>query len=326
MNSILTIKDLKLILYFSLIFFCLISCKPRNVVKHNGEKDRISFNRVFGIKYFEVSRRSNNGLSFNEYGYQLEPDWQINFVSNDSTSIYSPTQKKYINFPLTRGYDSIFNTARTWFKVKKITKDSMLLQLIEAKGDSIDTRGSPVFMTFYSENFIKNVIHKDILSLKAPSKRDTMFIKSLIDSAEKDFHNAFSARQPPIVESKNTLVKVEARHAEGDLLNNFDTSDDYMYPTFDITIERAYANFHYSFSVIVDSHGNIQYEKPLVPFTGKGYEEEYISLSKAVMNSYLKYYLKIRPGSTLGMTHPSSISIHVTGITKHAKDHIRLKP
>ncbi|UOE52153.1 hypothetical protein MTO98_13795 [Mucilaginibacter sp. SMC90] len=189
----------------------------------------------------------------------------------------------------------------------------MLLQLIEAYADSIDTRGAKVFMTFYSDSFIKNVIHKDIMAVKAPGKRDTLFVKSLIDSAEKDLHKAFSARQPVIVKSKSSLVKVTSRHAVGDMLNNFDTSDDYMYPTFDITIDRAFDNFYCSFSVFVDSHGNLYYDKPLIPFSGKGYEEKYNSLSITVMDRYLKHYLNIRPGSTLGMIHPSSIAIHVEG-------------
>lgn len=313
MNLTPAAKKLKPVLYSFLALFCLTSCKQRTIVKHNGEKDRISFKQIFGISYTEVARRLDNGLSFNENGYQLEPDWQIKFISNDSTCIYSPTKKQYINFPLTRGYDSIFNTARTWFKVKKITRDSMLFQLIEAHADSIDTRGSNVFMTFYSDNYIKNVIHKDVATAKAPSKRDTMFVKSLVDSAEKDIYKAFSARKPAIVESKSSLIKVTSRHAIGDLLNNFDTSDDYMYPTFDITIERAFANFYYSFSIIVDSNGQLHYDKPLVPFSGKGYEDSYISHSKNIMDKYLKHYLKISPGSTLGMEHPSIISIHVEG-------------
>lgn len=313
MNSRLTIKKLKSILYFFPHLFLLISCKQRTIVRHDGEKDLISFKSILGINYTEVARRLGNGLSFNQDGYQLEPDWHIKLVSNDSASIYSPTKKKYINFPLTRGYDSIFNTARTWFKVKKMTQDSLLLQLLESHADSIDTRGTRVFMTFYSDNFIKNVLHKDIAAIKAPSKQDTMFVKSLVDSAEKDFYKAFSARQPAIVKSKSSLVKVNSRHATGDILNNFDISDDYMYPTYDIIIDRAYTNFYYSFSIIVDSQGGIYYEKPLVPFSGKGYELEYVAGSKAVMHKYFKNYFKILPGSTLGMTHPSSVSIHVEG-------------
>ncbi|WP_143020817.1 hypothetical protein [Mucilaginibacter gossypii] len=260
-----------------------------------------------------MARRLDNGLSFSKDGYQLEPDWQMEFISNDSVCIYSPIKKEYINFPLTCGYDSIFNTARTWFKAREITRDSLLFQLIEAHADSIDTRGSNVYMTFYADNYIKNVIHKDTATVKAPGKQDTLFVKSLVDSAEKDYHKAFSARQPPIVESKSNLVKVTRRYALGDMLNNFDTSDNYMYPTYDIAINQAYANFYYSFSVFVDNRGDIHYDKPLIPFTGKGYEESYTALSKAVMERYLKKYLRIRPGSTLGMIHPSSISIHVEG-------------
>ncbi|MFD0792743.1 hypothetical protein ACFQZX_03890 [Mucilaginibacter litoreus] len=312
MNSDSVIKTYKPTLFFLLILICLISCKQGAIVKHDGEKDRISFKWVFGIRYIEVARRLDNGLSFNEYGYQLEPNWQIKFIPNDSASIYSPKKKQYINFPLSRGYDSIFVTAGSFFKVKKLTRDSMLLQLVETNADSIDLRGANVYMTFYSDKFIKNVLHKDTAAIKAPSKRDTIFIKSLIDSAEKDYQKAFFARQPASVTSKSSFIKVKPRKVVPDIYNNFQTTDDYMYPTFNITIERVPADFYYSFSVVVDSKGKLHYDKPMIPVRD---DDIYTLRSKVVMNKYLKRYLKARPGTTLGLRHPSNIYFHVEGLS-----------
>ncbi|WP_426586497.1 hypothetical protein [Mucilaginibacter sp. R-33] len=292
--------------------FCL-GCKHRNIVKHNGEKDLISFKPVFGISYTEIARRSQNGLSFNHFGYQLEPEWKMRFVSNDSTSIYSPTKKRFINFPLTRGYDSIFNTARSWLKVKAMTKDSMIIELLKAYADSVDTRGAKVYMVFYSDKYINNVLHGDISKCKSPSRRDTVYIQSLTNAAGKDFTKAFAARQPVEIESKSPHVTFSKRHTEPTMLNNFDASYDYMNPEFDIAIDKAYSNFYYSFSIFVDPAGQIHYGKPLTAFSEKSYEENYIHLSTAVMNSYLKYYLNFIPGKTLGIVHTSEIAVHVTG-------------
>ena len=53
----------------------IIGCSNNNpnMLKHNGEKDRISFKSIEGINYVEIKRRLKNGLSFNGDGYQLEP-------------------------------------------------------------------------------------------------------------------------------------------------------------------------------------------------------------------------------------------------------------
>ena len=295
-----------------LTLFCL-GCKHRNIVKHNGEKDLISFKPVFGISYTEIARRSRNDLSFNSFGYQLEPQWKMQFVSNDSTSIYSPTKKQFINFPLSRGYDSIFNTARTWLKVKTMTKDSMIIELLKAYGDSVDTRGAKVYMVFYADNYIKNVLRGDISKCKSPSRKDSLYIQWLADSANKNVDKAFAARQPVDLKSKSTLVTISKRHTEPTMLNNFNTSDDYMGPEFDITVDKTYVNFYYSFSIFVDPAGQIHYGKPLTAFSEKSYEENYIHLSTAVMNSYLKYYLNFIPGKTLGIVHTSEIAVHVKG-------------
>jgi hypothetical protein len=302
-----------------LILFLLTSlnqaCRQPQVVKHDGEKDLISFKPVWGIAYSEISRRTADGLSFTEYGYQMEPQWRINFVSNDSASIYSPTKGRFINFPLTRGYDSIFNTARTWLKVKVMDRDSLKLEMIDSYGDTVDTRGTKLYMTFYADDYIKNTLHTDTAILKRPNHKDSLFIKRLSDAANKDYTESFAARQPATLTSTSHMVKVKKWIAEGDLLNHFDTSSDYMNPTFDIAISKAYADFYYSFSVYIDSDGQMHYNEPLIPFLGQSLKDNYIRQSTAVMNSYLKHYLKVTPGKTLNMTHASSINIHVQGIT-----------
>jgi hypothetical protein len=295
-----------------LTLFCL-GCKQGTIVKHNGEKDLISFKSILGISYTEIARRSQNGLSFNSVGYQLEPQWKMKFVSNDSTSIYSPTKKQFINFPLSRGYDSIFNTARTWLKVKTMTKDSMIIELLKAHADSVDTRGAKVYMIFYADNYIKNVLHGDISKFKSPSRKDSVYIQSLTDTANKDFTKAFAARQPVELESKSPHVTFSKRHTKPTMLNNFSSSNDYMGPEFDIKVNNAYKNFNYSFSIFVDPAGQLHYGKPLVFILEKERIPTYSHLSKAVMDSYLKYYLNFIPGKTLGIVHTSEIAVHVTG-------------
>ncbi|HMG10207.1 MAG TPA: hypothetical protein VK609_16950 [Mucilaginibacter sp.] len=292
----------------------MVGCNNNpHIVKHNGEKDLISFKSIKGISYTEINRRQKNGLSFNEDGYQLEPQWKVNFVSDDSVCIYSFIKKRFLNFPLSRGYDSVFNTARTWLKVKKMSKDSLVLEILKAQNDTVDITGAGIYMTFYADNYVKNVLRSDTTTLRHASRKDSLFIKSLVIKANTDIKKAFAARQPVAFISKSPSIKVEKWKAKGDLLNNFDSSDDYLYPTFTIIINKAYTNFYYSFSVYVDEKGQMHYGEPLIAFLGEGIRKSYIHESQAVMNSYLKYYLQVIPGKTLNMPHTSLINIHVEG-------------
>jgi hypothetical protein len=131
--------------------------------------------------------------------------------------------------------------------------------------------------------------------------------------ANKDITKAFAARQVVTFESKSPQVKVKQEKTVPNQLNNFDTADDYLGPTFDITINKAYKDFYYSFSVCVDEKGQMHYGKPLIGFIEQDYKQSYIHLSQQIMETYLKYYLNVKPGTTLGMPHASVISLHVEG-------------
>ncbi|QQL49026.1 hypothetical protein [Mucilaginibacter ginkgonis] len=286
----------------------LAGCKPRHIAK----REIISFKPIQGIQYTEVHRRLQNGLIFNEYGYQLEPQWELEFLKNDSARIYSPIKKTYINFPLSRGYDSIFNTARTWYKMRKMSKDSLLLEILKFSGDSIETKGNKVFMTFYSNDYIRNVLHSDTGALRRPTHADTAYLKKLIALSQKDSTKAFAARSPVQLSSNNPNFIIEKKTEEPTLLNHFDTSDDYMNPSFYIRINNGNEDFGYSFSVYVDASGRMTYGKPLVGFYEEEYHQAFLRKSHKLLDGYLQYYLHVKPGSTLGIPHASEIALHIT--------------
>lgn len=305
--------NIKLVFFLLIVSLLIQSCKPQTKVKHGGEKDLISFKPILKTSYTEISRRFATGLSFNEFGYQLEPQWKLRFESNDSLSLYSPKKNRFINFPLTRGYDSIFNVARTWLKVRKMNSDSLVFELLKAYGDTIETKGIKTYMTFYADNFIKNKLHTDTAILKRPSRKDSLYITSLVKLANSDFSKAFPARQPVSFSSKSPLVTLKTQKVESNFYNHFDTAEDYLSPIFYITVRKAYADFYYSFSVLVDEKGQVHYGEPLIPFGDENYKKNYVHSSKAVLDSYLKFYLQVVPGKTLGLAHASIVSIHVEG-------------
>jgi hypothetical protein len=299
----------------AILFIVLIAgCKFKDpTVPGRSQKPFLSFKSIEGISYSEV-RRQQNGLSFNEYGYHLNPDWKLRFVSKDSIALYSPAKKQFLNFPLGCGIDSIFNTNRTFLRMKHMSKDSLIFELIQAKNDSLEIKGTKVYMLFYADNYIKNVLHADATTLQAGNRTDSLFIKELIKRADSAHINAFAALNPVQLKSTRRSLSVKKRKTVADfLLNNYNTSDDYMSPTYDIVINKAYADFHYSFSAYVDKKGRMYFNKPLLPLPDGGYKEQYIRSSKAIMNKYFKLYLKVVPGKTLDMAHTSEISLHVQG-------------
>lgn len=309
-----TYKNALILLIASLSVFT--ACKYRSQGPGHGEKPIISFKSVEGITFIEVSRRQkSNGLSYNEYGYHLTPDWRLRFVSSDSAALYSPQKDAYYNFPLALGTDSVFNIAHAFLKMKKISKDSLVFDLLEAQGDSIDIHKSRVVMKLYSEPYIKKT-GKDLKQLQAAGKKDTLFVRGLVNKANADIKKAFAAANPVQLISKNPNLQVTKRKTKPSLLDNkYATDDDYLTPTYDILIHKAYQDFDYSFEATVDSAGVWHYNKPLVPFLGdEDVKANYIKVSTAIMNTYLKMFMTTIPGETLGMKQASTISVNVKGI------------
>jgi hypothetical protein len=300
---------------FAIVFIVLIAgCKYKDTtILGHSEKPFLSFKSIEGIPYTEI-RRQQNGLSFNEYGYHLNADWKLRFVSKDSIALYSPVKKQFLNFPLSCGIDSVFNTNRSFLRMKHMSKDSLIFELIQAKNDSLEIKGTQVYMLFYADNYIKNVLHSDATTLQASTRQDSLFIKKLIKKADSSHVNAFAALNPVRMISNKPFIVVQKRKTVADfLINNYNTSDDYMSPTYDIVIKKANADFHYSFSAYVDAKGRMYFNKPLLPLPDGVYKDKYIRSSKALINNYLKIYLKVVPGKTLNMAHTSEINLYVQG-------------
>jgi len=313
----------KLYKYIYVVIIALVgftACKYRGNGPGRGEKPLISFKSIEGITFIEVARKQKNGLTFNEYGFHLSPEWRLRFVSEDSAALYSPVKKEFLNFPLALGTDSVFNTGRVFLRVKKMNRDSLLLDLLEAKEDSMNINKSRVSMLFYSEDHIKK-LGTDTATPHKASKQDSAFIKSLAAKANTNIKKAFAAQHPVQIISKSPHVAVEKfKNKPSSLDNHFSTTDDYLDPNFTITIRNALSDFEYYFSAYVDAGGKMHFRRALVEFLGdKDFENAYIRQATGVMDSYLVYYTKVIPGETLGIKHASIITLRVKGIAKKAK-------
>lgn len=300
-------KQLRLPLAF-IIATVFISCN------HAKVKPGLSFGSVKGPRFTEVRRVFNTGLVFDKQGYQLEPSWQLYFISDDSVLVLSPKTKKYYGFHIYFDHDSVFNMVGAWFKLKKLTEDSVVLQALRVEEKIIkdDDEGSKVFMTFYSYPYIKSHDTSKIKVMGLPSPKDTAFIKAKSKLANSKIDSAFAARIPVVLKSKTPLVKVEKVVSVSTPLNKIDPSIDYLHPEYNITIHKSYEDFSYIFTALVDDKGQIHFKESMIPYMPE-FKKRYELVIKGIIDGYLKHYLEVTPGSTLGIAHTSSILLNITG-------------
>ena len=303
-------KRTHLLLLFLLTLIACVSCKK-------FRRPGLPFGDVKRTHFTEVRRVFSNGLMFDKQGYQLEPSWNLYFISDDSVMVFSPKMKRYYGFHVYFDHDSIFNMVDAWFKVKKIAADSLVFQALRVEEKVIldDDEGSKVFLTFYSDRYIKDHDAGKIQRMGMPGKNDTTFIRSRSVLANTKSANAFAARKPVVLKSKSPLVKVAKVKNESTPLVKTDPSDDYLAPEYNITIHKAYENFDYSFYVFVDDKGRMSFRKSTINYFSES-KSTYEGIMKGIINGYLQHYLAITPGSTLGINHTSSILLNVEGKTE----------
>ncbi|MXV16619.1 hypothetical protein [Hufsiella ginkgonis] len=292
--------------YLTLFLLALSACSEK--------KPRPDFDVVTGIKFTEVRRAYDTGSSFGVQGFQQKPEWVLYFLPHDSVKIYSPKRRRYIYYPMYYDHDSVFNFAREWFRIKLLAKDSMILQLLQVNGArEIVAEQSNVYMKFYSDNYLKNVIHADPEQLKLPNHFDTLYIREKSGRANRNPTNAdsaFSARSPVSFVSRSASVKVTKVPATLDVFQNPTESDEYMYPAFDVRIAEAYKDFYYSFTALISEKGKIHVLTSLQLAEDMEARKKTI---QAVADLYLARYLQVVPGSTLGIRHTSKVTINVEG-------------
>jgi hypothetical protein len=306
---------------------CLYACnsekKPAKQRKDSTKKEqdkpkeRLSFTALKGIKFYEVKRRFSNGLSFDEQGFQQEPSWEIEFYSNDSILAYSPQKKIWQGFHLHYDHGDVYNFAKEWFRIKYAGKDSLVFQRLHVTNKEIakDIR-SDVNITYYSKDYIQNVLKADLKKLQQATYADTLFIQKLSlrsnrNPASRD--SAFAARQPVVFQPLSKIIRVE-KLSMVDELKGRTVSFDYLYPRYRIQISNAYKDFAHDFMAVVDQHGKIHLSN-ILGILPEDYEVKK-KVIDGIIEVYLQNLLKITPGTTLNMPHSSEINLIVTGREK----------
>lgn len=304
----------KFVFILIVAFSALLSCTSQTNEERRNADRKFSFEPLKGIMYYEVKRRFSTGLSFNELGFQQEPTWIIQFHSKDSVLAYSPQKLKMQGFHFHYDHGDVYNFAQEWFRIKSVSKDSLKMQRLNLTKREIskDIR-SDVNITFYSKNYIENVLKTTPEILQRPTKADTLYIQQLSEKSNRNpgkIDSAFAGRQPVELVPLSNMIRVK-KLSSVDKLNGKTEAYDYLFPRYKIEIDRAYEDFGYDFSVVVDAKGKM-YLGTFGPVLPENTEPRRKTL-EAIINVYLQNLLKITPGKTLGIPHSSEINLVISG-------------
>lgn len=298
-----------------LFILCVVFFSACNgPTKGNRDGKRPPFLPIAGIDFYEARRSFDNGLSFDTIGFQQEPIWMLRFINNDTVSIYSPTLNMMGEYPIYYDHDSIFNFGTEWFRVKSLDKDSMLFQRLSVKGLRVKESLSNVYMKFYSESFIRDSLKTTVEELRKPNRADSVFIRSRVERANRNpliIDSVFSARDGVQLRSINQNLSVSRYEYDPGEAIGKSLAYRYLYPEFDIEINKAYKDFYYSFSVLVDQYGKMSVGKFI---TSPEFEESRERVLQGIIDVYLQNWMEIKPGTTLGMPHSTLIMLHVKGV------------
>ena len=309
------------ILIFLLILSSILSCRNdttkkegMSVQKAESSSSNLTFSDVKGIRFIEVKRRFKNGLSLNKDGFQQEPSWIIEVKKRDSIMVYSPTKNAMETVYLHFDHEKVYNFMREFFRVKLISKDSLVLQRLFVEGRVIaadDDYRSEVYSTYYSKDYIEKTLRTTASVLQRPTKADTLLIKGLSEKTYKDPFNeklAFAARNPVIFTPLSPSITVK-KEKKTDLSKHRAEVYEYMYPEYTIVINKCYKAFNHAMNVIVDANGKIMVKKVHYVL----YPEAKKRLLQGVVDVYFKNMLKVTPGKTLGIPHSSEVTIYIIG-------------
>jgi len=303
--------------YTRLTLLALLTCLTQFSCEHYT-RPGLHFGDYKDITYTEVRRVFDNGLVFDKQGYQLEPVWKFHFVSDDSVQVFSPKKQRYYGFHVYFDHDLIFNMIDSWLQLQKMNADSMVfrsLRVNDKREILLNDEGSKVYMTFYSDEFLKKKNAAAIKKMGLPGAKDTAYIRQRSNSVNAHPDSAFSARSPVEFKSTSPYVIAERVIKPEDPLSDMDPAEDYLYPEYNITVHHAYEDFAYMFSAFVDDKGVIHYRKSQIPYSHE-FAASYEQNIKAILAGYVARYVQVTPGSTLGIPHTSIIMINLTGKKK----------
>jgi hypothetical protein len=161
-----------------------------------GVKKSMTYNKILqDIWRFDLQKKQWEALG------ELNPD----FVYR--TKVRGFVQNK--DYRIFHSHKALFQFAREWFRVQHVSKDSILLQVMELESRVVKEDKSTIYMKLYADDYIKNVLKTDAASLKVPTSEDSLFIKYRAIQANSNLDSAFAARNPVDLSSRSKITRGE---------------------------------------------------------------------------------------------------------------------
>lgn len=274
---------------------------------------RPSFEPIVDIDFYEARRAFDNGLAYDSIGFVQEAEWHVKFTDGDHIQIYAPeAEDSLFNFEITHDHDSFFHFARESWKVIDLNRDSLMLQRLSLDGLRVNKIRSNVYMRFYSQDYL-NKLGTPLAELRKPRRHDTLFVQAMVDRANRNLDNvdsSYSSKNYPKLSSNSDILEIERRQYDSLALMSQSKAYAYLYPEYDITINKAYKDFYYTFSALVGPDGKLRLGKF---FVMPEFEESRRRVLTGIIDVYLQNLLDITPASTLGMSHNSVVYLRVRG-------------
>lgn len=294
------------------VVFCgyIIGCSGTD--EKEADPRRPSFAPIVGIDFYEARRAFDNGLAYDSIGFVQEAEWHVKFTREDAVQIYVPGSDSSFNFQITHDHDSFFHFARESWKVIDLHPDSMMLQRLSLDGLKVNKIRSNVYMRFYSKDYLKQ-LGTPLSELRKPRKRDTSFVEEMVARANRNLTNvdsSFSSKNYAKLVSKSPILEIKRRQHDSVELIGQSSAYAYLYPEYDIVIDKAYKDFYYTFSVLVGPDGKLRLGKF---FVMPEFEESRRRVLSGIISVYLQNLLEISPATTLGLPHNSVVYLRVKG-------------
>ncbi|MGY3054630.1 hypothetical protein ACVWYG_002837 [Pedobacter sp. UYEF25] len=296
-------------LFFLFLSFLFAACN--NTKTNDASLREFTFAPVKGIRYTEVKRRFSSGLSFNPEGFMQKPSWIIEVAAEDTMLAWSPQKQMMQRFYMQYDHGNVYNFAAEFFKVQHVSKDSLVFRRVEVDGRNIvKGMASDVNMTFYAQDYIKSKLKTSAEILQRPSIGDTAFISDRAKMINKNVDSAFAATDPVIITAKNNTVSAKKITTVDPLVKRTEAYD-YMFPQYEIKIDKAYKDFYFFCRAIVDVTGRIHIKDVLGVLPENAENKK--KVVQAIADIYIYSFFTVQPGTTLGIPHNTEITLGITG-------------
>ncbi len=266
-------------------------------------------NKLLYSTWVEVRRTYPNGYVYNEAGQKIAPDLTLQIISSDSLKLYSKSSgyNNWVHFSFFN--DSILNIARDYYKVKKLSKDTLCLQKLVVDNNKLKLHQHMLNMIFLNKQKLDRLPDIQKKTIREAQKMDTLYMLSLIDSAEKENNDfVLISHIPPQIIPLNKHSFVRVYPPVTDILeDNFPCG--ILISECELTVNHADTDMRTTCTLQISKTGNIS-------LGGWIAGDDYLYKQKGiflqhVLEKYLKPNFRAIPGSTLGIKHKTEILIHL---------------